>query len=862
MLFPGPEPSPNMPAAQKTHTALLRQLRGSARPAPAIKRAEAGPSDQVPFEQALSQLGSTFIRDKAPKLLPFELGFQLMEKNPEGNRAVGVFGFKVGSHYLYAPIFFLNGEIKGHELLYLKNQDLFVPMKENWIAYLLGRKPLELGSGVDRNLSHLGVTAPTMYQLVRSPYKYASDWRGDALANLAYFATTRPDQAYGGKTPLSLPEFLKAAGAPALRCCLEMCRARPEIYHAIERFHGKGILEEVSAYIHGQRKQASREVQSPYHRSSIPVEPINEGGADAWNRVSQKYVRGANRQNRVQGGLLNLMGRGKTTMQKQAASPRKPVHTRLLDAPGGPDVRNLTGKQREYLLRERYLVFDDRKPEQLARAMDVQAPMAMVNPDATNLYSVLVKPDKFRTCLVVMHPWSHTGRHDFCTVIDIESKKWVNTHPNRVWTHGMSTREDFNEYFDKLPSQDSLGDGLQLVLARRGQGTVPFRTRRVEGDVSRRDGSTVVEVSFEDYCTQHNSYWSASHNRRRHDDQLESDFPRWQRLRLTGKTGAKINRHPGGELWLPEDFRVLTLSTPKLKKEDEDRSLLHTEGNGPWTRIHDSEYDEPGALEPGNVEDIQAILMDHTYPLKVFSAGKDVFVNDREQDGVDYPKRAMDRAAAIVHLVSEHDLLEKTARQMVDDALTGRIVRVLIKRAAGENLIEGAPGAPNMPEPVTTFDPISGGRVPSIEHTHWDMPITDMISQTTNNRELYNPLTPPDHVALRAVTDAARTGQREIFDTAMLGSMLHTVRDDNMIDRFLGDVMKGMNALGRLLFNFYWHQDNFGDRYGKSDLPEIEDGLRNAFEGTGDILLALKAKRINPQLDEGISPDLSEVAGA
>ncbi len=67
--------------------------------------------------------------------------------------------------------------------------------------------------------------------------------------------------------------------------------------------------------------------------------------------------------------------------------------------------------------------------------------------------------------------------------------------------------------------------------------------------------------------------------------------------------------------------------------------------------------------------------------------------------------------------------------------------------------------------------------------------------------------------------------------------------------------MKGMNALGRLLFSFYWHQDQFGERYGKADLSLIEDGLRNAFDAAGEILLTLKAKTINAALDEGLGDD-------
>jgi hypothetical protein len=56
--------------------------------------------------------------------------------------------------------------------------------------------------------------------------------------------------------------------------------------------------------------------------------------------------------------------------------------------------------------------------------------------------------------------------------------------------------------------------------------------------------------------------------------------------------------------------------------------------------------------------------------------------------------------------------------------------------------------------------------------------------------------------------------------------------------------MKALDKLGRILFMFYWHQEEFEDRYGKQDLPELEDSLRNAFEVLGDVVLFLKEKTV------------------
>jgi hypothetical protein len=96
--------------------------------------------------------------------------------------------------------------------------------------------------------------------------------------------------------------------------------------------------------------------------------------------------------------------------------------------------------------------------------------------------------------------------------------------------------------------------------------------------------------------------------------------------------------------------------------------------------------------------------------------------------------------------------------------------------------------------------------------------------------------------------------------TQLLGSLSKAVRQPSMVERYLGDLMGGVDRLGRILFLCYWHGEEFEDRYGKQDMPELEDGLRNSFEAVGDILLALKRKAVGPYPDEGTDVDLSSIA--
>ena len=165
---------------------------------------------------------------------------------------------------------------------------------------------------------------------------------------------------------------------------------------------------------------------------------------------------------------------------------------------------------------------------------------------------------------------------------------------------------------------------------------------------------------------------------------------------------------------------------------------------------------------------------------------------------------------------------------------------------------------------------MTGGRVPTQNPGEWNVKIPDMSAAKTDPM-IYHPMGPdpdlgvgggstppkPDRDAQQAAMQAGQTGQKEVFDTAMIGSLLKAVRDDSMVDKYMGDLMKGLDRLGRILFLFYWHNEKFADRYGKNEMTEMEDGIRNAFEYLGDIVLFLKQRSIeaDPDADAQIGLD-------
>jgi peptidyl-tRNA hydrolase len=761
-----------------------------------------GKGDDTSFEQSFSNLAHAYLRDSAPKLLDHEIGFQLLDRNRENTKAVGVFAFKVGSNWLYAPVFFLNGDLKGHELLYIKNQDMFVPLKENWINYLINRKPNILGSGVQRNLSGLGQRQPDFTQLSRSPAKFGSaqptlkEMMTAAMPAFAKSATLNTAQAFKEMgDALNLKTFLKQAGREVIGTLINTCKHAPQLAAALDEFHGLDIVKQAIADAAAREVAASTKIASVL--SEAPKEPASVKG-------------------------LTVITYDVTIQTK---------------APVGHSEED-----QEKLLRDGVLIQDQRDRDNVSIPYHIQVEKKLFNPTESGLYEILVKPGNIERCYVAVQPQGAAKRENFITVVRVDgARNWLNTRADQVFALARIEGEEFDKWFDSLPEANSVPskDARYIALSKRGDTTTPFRVIKEYGD---SNGSTVYEVHLED----HSKYPpKGSIGACCYTDPLNYD--KWRdgvRIHLNGKKGASI-RASMGDIYVPEGFKLL-----KVTKGEDDAETAEDQ-----SACGCGESDPP-ALMPGNLADAQLALMQKTAAMIVYHNGTSVTINKEAN---------LSPVKALVTLVEHHGLREAAAREILKQAAAKRKFAFRIKYAdpyGGPMMINGAPSAPSDPGPVMGGESIMGTSVPTQLGIDVGVPVPGMSASQTD-RSVYNPNTLLDQRDVRSVIDAAQSGQREVFDTAMVGAMLRAVRDDSLVDRYMGELTKGLDKLGRILFMFYWHGDRFAERYGKSDMPELEDSLRNAFEMLGDVILFLKQKTIEPYPEEAAQDvDLGAIANA
>jgi len=227
---------------------------------PLIVALAAQPGDEQEFESRFASLAYMQIKDRSPKLTDYVVGFQMVDRSEDKKKAVGFFGLKAGDTWMYAPAFYVGGDMKGGELLYVRSWELFVPRNDRWVNHLISRRPSALGKGTDEGPSKFRPNRPDVRKMVR-PWEGGGaktgadqyDWVGHALPFFAALATD-PDRigaklaGVGGANDLR--QF--ASDPTAARTMLAAAVMSAGIKIGFDRFYGKDFLGTLNATIRTQ----------------------------------------------------------------------------------------------------------------------------------------------------------------------------------------------------------------------------------------------------------------------------------------------------------------------------------------------------------------------------------------------------------------------------------------------------------------------------------------------------------------------------------------------------------------------------------------------------------------------------------
>ena len=805
-----------MPAM--TTTSASRQREHLRRLFDLSKTASIGGDQETQFEQALASLGFTQIRDKAPRLMDYLLGFQLVERDNDNTRSVGVFGFQAGKTLLLMPLFFLNGEVKGHDLLYVRDKDMFVPMNEKWVDHLLRNEDDQMGLLEDPAESKQYAKSIDFRQLSETPYggKFASDKSVPVFAPVYKAGWAEPFRPFAPiMASLTLDSLDKTAGyllrpeglqntsgvveyllhsSPAF-CgqVLKMAEAYPVIGDAFYRHHGKDALTQGLT-----QQKVALDAQA--------VSPL---------------------------------------LAAPAAAPQEAAKVALFEQ-GIADLSQMTTDELVQMFDRGYAIRDKRAAAEKAMSYRTESPLCLDPVTASGVYNVYMRDGQMEKCVVLVGGETHNGGSTVCVVRRVGGREYARVRPSRVLVSSVtdfSPATAFKSWLTGVASTRDLGrGGVYVAVAPDGTWTGPFRYRH---DTNEGDG---YYVHFCDYPGPN-------------EPDTFTDTPLVSRPRSPGGYDVPevirfddvdtVQRTLSGVV-IPKKAKIIALANPYPERDAD--GIAVCDSDSPDER-------DPENLDLGDLATFQAQVKGYLDPVKLAANGpRNILIDQRGP---------FHKEAAIVELMVKHAMSEDDAEDAVKTVLVRRQMVVQVcppgrcdeiasreddednedgnnKSKTASPLIDLTQGLPSIGLP----DKETGGydvysQAPVVE-PYSDIARGEPLAQSRSRQDQFAPL--PDPLQMQQLQRAAATGQKEVFDTAMLGSMARSVWRDSHIDSKQKDLLKALDSLGRLLFLYYWHGDEFAERYGETDMPELEDALRNSFESLGVLVLFLRQREVRPVL--------------
>jgi len=508
-----------------------------------------------------------------------------------------------------------------------------------------------------------------------------------------------------------------------------------------------------------------------------------------------------------------------TSEAKVAAAKEKPVI--LINSVAQEGVDQLTDDQREEVLRGGIAVIDKRPDTARSILYSTVTSHQLETPTGGGLYDVVMADGSVQAIVVgvLNGQVSEIMGESTCFVITDDGKKSGYVNRTKVYTRRKYEDLEYRKVLEKLSSDISKVTNNDVVtfLSLTGEATNPLRITNV---IDSADGSTIFKVT----STYMGMACNGHYHRRR---SVSSPGAPWS----YGEADQRIDEvvvQPTGGLNARFYKTKLVIGEKHFRAIKIDR-YPYGSSNG--------DNDEPG-LEGADFGDPNTILQQLekvAAPLKVWRDGSEIVMRDQ------FGTKSLNKVAALNYLLVQHNLEVLDAKLVVQDASQDpSLYRI---KYAAELL--------NIPEMNDTSS--QGGFMNAFVPEQVPVSAENRAS-SPNNYDHYRYVSPfaggdDEMSTVDAVSNAASTNQKDVFDAAGLAALVKTKSPIEMVERYLPTMAAGMDKLGRLLFLVHWHYEDFEERYGEQDLAEFVDQLRDTFDQLGETVLFLKKRSVSGSSD-------------
>lgn len=766
-------------------------------------------ADDLDIEKTFSDIASGFVANKVGDLMKDQhrIGFEIVKKNEDNTRMLGVFAFKVDKELIFAPVFFLSGEIKG-PLLYRCDTKQFLPANKEWASYLIESIETTEGRGVNR--SKLGDTSPMvdMDKIMTRP-KQASTLADEDLLKEAIKLVKE-----NGGDQLQAEQFDELVNKTYDKLVNERLNIKRAFTNEFGEDVEAGLLESI-------RKSASfqpgilKQFLSEEGYGLMAVQAIEKAAAlDESGRLAEHLVS-------LYGSPSNLIPDNISDFKKEASEVRNlEVHFEF--------TKQAAQNANQYF-KDGFFMFDQRYKHECTKVTKNPLHSSLTSVVDCGTYDVLKQDgqlikDVFCANIYDASKCCSKRYSDICypsqlsgMLIAIDSNGDIAIQNKILGVPKLNYVLDAGK--DKLPGTDDIQQGNVYVAHVDGADSVtsPFYVSKV----SSKDGVKFCNVKFiNDY----------SIKRPNQDEAYTYVYPD-DLCNIIVNKDASSNVEKGV---FGKDAKFIKINA--TVSQDDYSSLSKKIKIKKLTNLADSDNADVWVFDKFNAPTAELQFdksASHPFTLIDLSNGEQ--------------SQGMNTFQIMTKLASNLDIHAEDAYDIVNTAQqNGSCVFTMndITKAASQIHIVGRPRF------TEEFDGRTGIPVSEKQTFVLNTAGIQQFDERPHVGDAMNPTTATGLPNLTVVTtapeqlrDLAETyNLPNVFEHGAVGALADTFDANTLVNKYVDKLQEAVDSLGRTKFLFYWKPDDFQKAYGSDDMINLEAEIDSNFESLGNLTLKLRKK--------------------
>lgn len=804
-------------------------------------------ADDTQFETDFTNMAFGFLQDRAPALMRYVLGFETVQRNDDGTRAVGIFGFKVGDDYYYVPAFFMNSQVKGIDSILNKRTNSFVPLTEEWVNFIVNRKVVELGNGVDDKAGRVSEDFENPnFDFLRRPTI-------GPLGGPKYYKVA----SFDGRDPKDVPDDGKGW---SLRQAWNMMKAKTaEMFEKDKEFR-KAVAGSFCAMRH-EPLPFDKSAEADGALSSYLAKFGGPRSEAALLRSMRKNFKLAEAALRLYPSFEAMRPKAYdkdcyAVKKAQEAAMISLVQVTFTDKPKDGDEEGARN-----VIEDGFTVVDNRDESKKSVVYDTDYEKRFQNPDHPGVYNVVTSDGTAKKAYVLNEDRCLGLKDHGATIVFFPHDKSCRFTDNRdVLVDGDCVGSSLDVYEDAKELGQMKPGSKYVFVGPDGSALGVFRAGGVKNEFGTRRR---IFGSFDTYCSDY-----SARSRATDDDDFGNYFK--------GDRYHDMNGAPRSETWtcvdaieiadfkgrptligtvvqIPKNWKAIRVRQDRWEPIDEDAP---DSSDAPVTPVSSSEDSgEPAYTKKwtylADLSVIEDLLRKNgAKTLEIKSAGADGYVMSYDRH---YFTAPMSYKQASIDLVTKLGMDYRDARRLLKKADIEREAKCIVKQAQfvgvsvnpmGDQTPESDPYT-GIPVYSTPYEDETRGSFTNVEDPR--MRANEIGMNVGGEMELNSEGGSDaaiDDEAQQLAQEAAQLGQKNVFDHAAIGGLAKVYDTSAVVDSFLPEFMQTIDRLGRVLFLYYWKHDDFVERYGTDDVIAMEDMLRSVFKSLGKLVLDLRKKAV------------------